>query len=74
VRLALHIFEFITLGTELPACLHVLLVMPPFSLGWLWPSLVEIIRQPQNTKEKGKNPHILLGNTVLHKALTRSSL
>lgn len=62
--LALHSLEFITLGTEVPACLHVLLAMPPFSLGWLWRSLVEIIRQSQNTKEKGKTLHTLLGNTV----------
>lgn len=54
--LALHIFEFITLGTEVPACLHVLLTMPPFSREWLWCLLVEIIRQSQNTKEKGKKP------------------
>lgn len=64
MHLALHIFEFITLGTEAPACLLVLLAVPPFCLGWLWHSLVEIIRQSQTTKEKGKNPHTLLGNTV----------
>lgn len=64
MSLALHIFEFVTFGTDVPACLHVLPATPPFSLGWLWGSLVEIIRQSQNTKEKGKKPHTLLGNTV----------
>lgn len=64
MHLILHIFEFITLGTAVPACLPVLVAVLPFSLEWLWCLLVEIIKESQNTEEKGKNPHTLLGSTV----------
>lgn len=63
MRLALHI------GESEPAAHGALLPRR------LWRSPLEIIRQSQDTKAKGiKTPHALLGNTVLHKALTRSSL
>lgn len=63
--LAPYNFDFLTLGTGvLPAGTYHTRASLPFSLGWLWCLLVEIIRQSQNTEEKGKNPHTLLGSSL----------